>query len=249
MGNSCIFLIMKFNGALIPVRLNFLIFSRSPNVIRALSCFTYNCFFLLIDTSLISGDVRLVGGVLPSRGYLEIFHDGFWRRVCMSEVIYSTIKTAAAACHQLGYSGLLEASSRIEKSDNSSLDIQCTPNVEFVRSCNRSNATCNEHVFVSCRTTIVFPFDFRLVGGSVSSQGLLEVRLGDEWRAACSSSVFEQYPSLVSNASCRHLGFSKGTSAKNSLAGRSSCVFFGVWINADQFRTSIFTSGRKLRRT
>ncbi|XP_065842852.1 uncharacterized protein [Oscarella lobularis] len=176
------------------------------------------------NTRLIDGDVRLVGSVLPSRGHLELFQDGFWRRVCVSEVINSAIQMATAACHQLGYSGLLEASSRVEKSDYASLDIKCTSNDEFVRSCDRRNATCNEHVFVSCRTTSVYPFDFRLVNSSVSTRGLLEILLGEEWKAACFIYFDERTPNLVSNAYCRHLGFSEGTGANQSLAGRSSCL-------------------------
>ena len=124
----------------------------------------------------------------------------------------------------MGYSGLLEASSRVEKSDNASLDIKCTSNDEFVRTCDRGNATCNEHVFVSCRTTSVYPFDFRLADSSVSGRGLLEIRLGDEWEAACFFLFLEQIPNLVSKASCRHLGFGEGTGADQFLAGRSSCL-------------------------
>ena len=124
----------------------------------------------------------------------------------------------------MGYSGLLEASSRVDKSDNCSLDIKCTSNDEFVRNCYRGNVTCNEHVFVSCRTTSVYPFDFRLVDGSVSTRGLLEIRLGDEWKAACFYFYYEEVPNLVSKASCRHLGFGEGTGANQSLSGRSSCL-------------------------
>ena len=156
-----------------------------------------------------------------------MFHDGFWRRVCISKIIKNAIQTADAACHQLGYSGLLEASSRVEESDNASLDIKCASNDEFVRSCDRGNAICNETVFVSCRTSSGDPFDVRLVDGSVSTRGLLEIRVGDEWKAACfSHDFYKQIPNLVSKASCRHLGFGEGTGSNQSLAGRSSCWEF-----------------------
>ena len=80
---------------------------------------------------------------------------------------YSASHTAVAACRQLGYSGMLEVSFRFGEGDDASFDIDCTSNDESLRSCALSNATCNEHIFVSCRSGRVQPFELRLGRSSV----------------------------------------------------------------------------------
>ncbi|XP_065842335.1 secretory phospholipase A2 receptor-like, partial [Oscarella lobularis] len=47
---------------------------------------------------------------------------------------------------------MLEVSFRFGEGDDASFDIDCTSNDESLRSCALSNATCNEHIFVSCRS-------------------------------------------------------------------------------------------------
>ena len=144
----------------------------------------------------------------------------------MSEVIYSPSRTAAASCRQLGYNGLLEATSRFGERDNDAIEINCTSNDTFVRSCDLGIASCNEHVFVSCRSSSVKPFDVRLGNSSVSSRGIIEIRLGGEWRAACVDPLYYRSAYLFNStceASCKHFGYGKGTCNFQSLAGRSSC--------------------------
>ena len=48
------------------------------------------------------GDVRLVGGAFPSRGQLEVFHNGSWVQPCTDEFGENA---TSAVCTQLGYNG------------------------------------------------------------------------------------------------------------------------------------------------
>ena len=48
-----------------------------------------------------TGDIRLVGGSLPSEGRVELFHEGEWGRVVVSSSNSDTV--ARVACRQAGY--------------------------------------------------------------------------------------------------------------------------------------------------
>ena len=48
-------------------------------------------------------DVRLVHGITPNRGRLELFLDGSWERVCMAKSGGNVSQTAVAVCRHLGY--------------------------------------------------------------------------------------------------------------------------------------------------
>ena len=188
--------------------------ARSLGVRRALLCFAYNSSFFLTETTRLNGDVRLVGGVSRKSGFLEVFHSGFWRRVCLSEKMYSAGRTAAASCRQLGYSGVLEASSRVGKIDNASIHINCVSKNKLVRNCRRSDATCNEHVYVFCRFGIVQPFDVRLRKRSVRFPRKLEFRYENKWTPVCFH--YSSRRELV-DAACKRLGYGEGEATVHHL--------------------------------
>ena len=51
--------------------------------------------------ALCAGDIRLVGGSVPSEGRVELFYEGGWRGVLV--FIYLTAAAARVACRQVGY--------------------------------------------------------------------------------------------------------------------------------------------------
>ena len=166
----------------------------------------------------------------------------------MSESIYSAGRTAAASCRQLGYGGVLDAGSRVGKIDNVSVHINCTPNSEFVRSCGRGDATCNEHVFVFCRFGSVKPFDVRLRNSSVPSRGIVEFLYESEWLPVC----FDwSYQAKLSDAACKHLGYGKGKSTLSSSALGLPCLDTrcnGSCESIHEFVFSFFSLGSYRRR-
>ena len=105
---------------LIPDCLSMPTYARSPEVCNAFCFASYLKLpiLLITDHSWRNGDIRVVGGVLPTCGRLEILYDDSWRRVCMND--FSAGRTAVVACGQLGYHGVLEVSSRLEESDHTS---------------------------------------------------------------------------------------------------------------------------------
>ena len=163
------------------------------------------------------GEVRLVDDVLPTRGRLEIYIDGSWKGVCLRKDIYSSSQTAAAACRQMNYDGLLEASSRIGEGEVVSHDVYCTENDVSVRSCTTPLATCNEHLFVSCRSGSVQSLAVRLVNSSAqlvnsSSERRMEIGVGNLWKRACIDHDRHDQQSLNRSAEniCRHMGYGEG---------------------------------------
>ena len=65
-------------------------------------------FFIIVFTAhdpvCNSGDIRLVGGVAPNQGRVEICHNGVWGTVYGEEEgELGSQEEAAVVCHQLGY--------------------------------------------------------------------------------------------------------------------------------------------------
>ena len=57
--------------------------------------------FIAMSAGCQDGDIRLVGGVEPREGQVEVCYNGIWGRVCSQGWSYSN---AAVVCRQLGYS-------------------------------------------------------------------------------------------------------------------------------------------------
>ncbi|XP_065840565.1 C-type mannose receptor 2-like isoform X3 [Oscarella lobularis] len=181
------------------------------------SCSSRHKFICKKSRQLRDGEVRLVDDVLPTRGRLEIYIDGSWKGVCLRKDIYSSSQTAAAACRQMNYDGLLEASSRIGEGEVVSHDVYCTENDVSVRSCTTRLATCNEHLFVSCRSGSVQSLAVRLVNSSAqlvnsSSERRMEIGVGNLWKRACIDHDRHDQQSLNRSAEniCRHMGYGEG---------------------------------------
>ncbi|XP_065842985.1 uncharacterized protein [Oscarella lobularis] len=206
-------------------------FNNKPSTMQwgAYSCLSHNHFICKKprETSRRDGDFRLVGGVMPAQGRLEIYHGALWRRVCMLNASYNARHAADIACQKLGYSGLLEASSHISDSDVVSCKIHCASKPITVCSCDKGNATCDENIFVSCRSGTVQSIDVRLASDSVPSQGLLEIRVGGQWEVACFASNNTNFGRL-SKPFCKHQGYDNGTLSflslsSSTLLSRNAC--------------------------
>ena len=129
--------------------------------------------------------VRLVGGPNPREGRLEVYKNGTWKTVCDNR--YSNRFTHAEArvvCFMLGYvyTGRFIGTRYGAGSGRICLDVQCNGTEIDIGNCRyrapRSHYSC-AHVSVSCPTPL------RLVGGTNSREGRLEVYYNGTWGTVC----------------------------------------------------------------
>ncbi|XP_078579964.1 neurotrypsin-like isoform X3 [Branchiostoma floridae x Branchiostoma japonicum] len=176
-------------------------------------------------------DIRLIDGDNVYEGRVEVFHDGEWGAVC--DDLWD-IKDANVVCRELGFpDGAVEATTRGrfgQSSGNIVLDdMLCTGTEISLRDCKhngwgRHDCVDAEAAGVVCRSQTppdlgipvtestetqeseeLLPVPtIRLVGGTNSREGRVEVFLDGRWGTVCDDSWDEKDAQVV----CRQLGFS-----------------------------------------
>ncbi|XP_030840612.1 deleted in malignant brain tumors 1 protein-like isoform X2 [Strongylocentrotus purpuratus] len=169
--------------------------------------------------------VRLVGGKTEYEGRVEIFWQGSWGTICDDSW---DLSDAEVVCHELGFSGALEAKVRAAYGLGTGpiiLDnVQCGGIEVTVFNCQHGgfgvhNCGHSEDAGVSCippdnTTTILTPTmttnangstsgDVRLVGGLFPFEGRVEIFLNGEWGTVCD----DLWDTQEGNIICRQLGF------------------------------------------
>ena len=160
------------------------------------------------------GSVRLAGGVSDFNGRVEVCVDGTWGAVCGNN--FGTPE-AEAVCSSLGYEttnvittlGQIFQDSIDEAQPMFNIASSCT---EGVCTFTPTSATCSlktgtvgvfcPRKFTSSETKVCDSGDIKLVGGSDSSEGRLEVCLNNKWGTVCDDSWDDKASTVV----CRQLG-------------------------------------------
>ena len=128
--------------------------------------------------------VRLVGGISPQEGRLEVDHNNIWGTVCDDGFDDAAAKVV---CHMLGYGYFGHFLSNAYGADpNKPMwldDVRCNGTEGNISDCRHRGwgiHDCNkeEVVSVSCITV-------RLVGGADPREGRLEVRYKGTWGTVC----------------------------------------------------------------
>ncbi|CAC5369481.1 DMBT1 [Mytilus coruscus] len=148
--------------------------------------------------------VRLVGGPIPSKGRLEVYHAGKWGTVCNDG--FDT-KDAIVVCRTLGfltshpvvYSNVNFGLSTLNTSMD---DLACDGTEHDISACKFrgwGSSSCNHRkdVVVQCQTRV------RLVDGPTPSRGRVEVMYRGEWGTICDDSFGQEEATVV----CRMLGY------------------------------------------
>ncbi|XP_019857973.1 PREDICTED: deleted in malignant brain tumors 1 protein-like [Amphimedon queenslandica] len=168
----------------------------------------------------IDGAIHLVGGSNSSEGRVEVYHSGSWGTVCDDLWDY---RDATVVCRQLGYgSGTAFSNSYFRQGTGSICmdDIGCTGYELFLTNCSHTvNHNCghSEDVGVRCSHTCIDE-SVRLVGGSNSLEGRVEVCSSGSWGTVCDDYLDYRDATVV----CRQLGYEFGTAFSFAYFGQGT---------------------------
>ncbi|XP_060064988.1 deleted in malignant brain tumors 1 protein-like [Ylistrum balloti] len=153
-----------------------------------------------------STNIRLEGGVGPWEGRLEVFHSGRWGSVCSQGFEQPE---ADVVCRMLGYDHRDTVAEILPNSYFNHLPSQdilldqlnCSGSVADISFCRTkdwgvTNCSRSQEVGVRCQTKNV-----RLVGGSHSLEGRVEVKINGSWATICD----ENWDDLDATTVCRML--------------------------------------------
>jgi len=201
-----------------------------------------------------NGALRLAGGSVESEGRVEVYYNGEWGTVC--DDAFDELD-AALICSVLGHRGLIDAmsgsgsagtSAAVERFGQGSgqiwLDnLGCTENSTDIESCRTQdwgshNCGHQEDAGVICDA---YPNngDLRLVGGTVASEGRVEVWYGagaaGSWGTVCD----DAFDALDGNLICTVLGYDgvlDALSGDGSSATSRAVELFGqgtgsIWLD------------------
>ena len=156
-----------------------------------------------------TGDIRLVGGLRPEEGRLEVLHHGKWGTVCDKGW---GLADAHVACRQLGFQRAKKTLGRVSApaSESDSIwmsNLSCAGVEKRLDECKFSGWGVRESACTHENDVAITCFaDIRLVGGLVNEEGRVEVRLlSGVWHAVCD----DNWDMNAAHFVCRQLGYEK----------------------------------------
>ncbi|XP_071836934.1 scavenger receptor cysteine-rich domain-containing protein DMBT1-like [Apostichopus japonicus] len=170
------------------------------------------------DASVSCRTVRLVGGVNPREGRVEVYHDGQWGTICDDGW---DDNDALVICRQLGYGDVgtgWQSAKYGRGSDPIWLDdIACSGSEMQIEDC--GSIAWGEHNCGHSQDASVHCGTVRLVGGAFPQEGRIEVYHDDQWGTICDHEWDGKDTSVI----CRQLGYSDiGISRGNATFGEGS---------------------------
>ncbi|XP_072167287.1 scavenger receptor cysteine-rich domain-containing group B protein-like [Diadema setosum] len=154
------------------------------------------------------GDLRLAGSSWSGRGRVEIYHNNEWGTVCDDGWGQDE---AEVVCRQLGFGGVIYLSESFGPGTGPIHldDVRCVGTESRLSYCSHepwgsNNCGHSEDVGVRCSTySYVNEGDVRLVDGSSSDRGRVEIYHNSEWGTVCDDGWGEDEAEVV----CRQLGY------------------------------------------
>nr|XP_054773383.1 deleted in malignant brain tumors 1 protein-like [Lytechinus pictus] len=170
-----------------------------------------------------SGSIRLVGGPSDTEGRVEVYYGGEWGTVC-DDLWDDTDATVVCQILGLGDSGVAHSFAAFGVgSGNIILDnVECDGTETDLFACpnngpNVHNCVHAEDAGVSCSNTP--SGSVRLVGGSLNTEGRVEVQYNGEWGTVCDDFWDDTDATVV----CQILGLGdSGTAYSNAHFGEGS---------------------------
>nr|XP_054774380.1 deleted in malignant brain tumors 1 protein-like [Lytechinus pictus] len=175
--------------------------------------------------------VRLTGGDISSEGRVEIFYNGQWGTICDDSWGQ---EEANVVCQQLGYSGAIESVGNAHFGQGSGQiwldDVSCSGIESDIEDCHHGgwgshNCVHSEDAGVRCSNDGANEGDLRLVGGSSSHEGRVEIYKYSEWGTICDDGWDIEDGTTV----CKQLGYSSAISVHpEAYFGSGSGV---IWLH------------------
>ncbi|XP_073670083.1 scavenger receptor cysteine-rich domain-containing group B protein-like isoform X3 [Paramisgurnus dabryanus] len=170
------------------------------------------------------GDVRLVNGNNRCSGRVEVFHDGSWGTVCDDSW---DINDATVVCRQVGCGKALSANSKASFGQGSDPilldDVACSGSESSIKQCKHRelgthDCSHSEDAGVTCS-------DLRLVSGSDSCCGRVEILHNGQWGTVCD----DDWDITDADVVCKQLNCGRAISAPlNAAFGQGSGV---IWLD------------------
>jgi deleted-in-malignant-brain-tumors protein 1 len=146
---------------------------------------------------------------ITGEGRVEILYNNTWGTICDD---YWGYNDAQVVCRMLGFAGAVRAFSNaafgVGRGPIILDDVRCVGSEEYISECNHrpwGNHNCGHHedAGVACTNNIQTNYPLRLVGGSNSSEGRLEIQYNGVWGTICDDS-WDINDAMVA---CRQLGY------------------------------------------
>ncbi|NP_999762.1 scavenger receptor cysteine-rich protein type 12 precursor [Strongylocentrotus purpuratus] len=171
------------------------------------------------------GNIRLVGGSHSSEGRVELYVNNQWGTVC--DDLWD-LNDAQVACRQLGLGPAVSADAHFGEGSGSILldNVACIGTETSLLSCSHPgieshNCGHSEDAGVICSSR--FGSDIRVVGGSIPTEGRVEVFVNGAWGTVCD----DLWDINDASVACRQLGFGRAISASGGASyGQGSGSIF-----------------------
>ncbi|XP_041484627.1 deleted in malignant brain tumors 1 protein-like [Lytechinus variegatus] len=180
--------------------------------------------------------VRLVDGSAPNEGRVEVYADGGWGTVCDDSWDDTD---ATVVCQSLGFeSGTANTNAHFGEGSGDILldDVSCDGGETSLLECSNPgigthNCGHHEDAGVTCLPTELV----RLVDGSASNEGRVEVYANGGWGTVCDDFWDDTDATVV----CQSLGFGSGTANTNAHFGEGSGEILLDDVSCDGGETSL----------
>ncbi|XP_019855599.1 PREDICTED: deleted in malignant brain tumors 1 protein-like isoform X1 [Amphimedon queenslandica] len=174
-----------------------------------------------------TGSIRLVGGTSNLEGRVEVCSGGSWGTVCDD---YWGFSDATVVCRQLGYQPVSALGSAYFGQGSGAIvmdNVQCDGTESYLTNCiHTTNHDCSHYEDAGVRCSISSSSGFacsntgsiRLVGGTNSLEGRVEVCSGGSWGTVCD----DYWDISDATVVCRQLGYEPVSALGNAYFGQGS---------------------------
>ncbi|XP_071505116.1 scavenger receptor cysteine-rich domain superfamily protein-like [Diadema antillarum] len=153
------------------------------------------------------GSIRLVGGEYEQEGRVEFYYNNEWGTICGDQW---GLPDAQVVCRQLGYAGVID-SNAYHGSGSGAIhldEVACLGSESSLADCAHSGwgsySYCGHSQDIGVRCSLTEDEgNVRLVDGSSSLEGRVEISYNDEWGTVCN----DQWDFTDAQVVCRQLGF------------------------------------------
>ena len=161
-------------------------------------------------------EVRLIGGEKKNEGRVEVKINNIWGTICGNVV---DNEAASTLCRFAGYRGGKLLGRKYDRADEGKLiwlsNLTCKPCGSSLFDCSYQelsthNCTHNQDLGVACYLP-QSEGTIRLVGGNANNEGVVELKLQNQWGTVCRNSLSNRAADIV----CRTMGHSGGQIVTN----------------------------------